>query len=46
MQSLFLIGVGAEWFYVKCVECGAEINDPAPSENMAMNKWNRRAIDG
>lgn len=43
MQDLFLIG--AKWFYVKCVECGAGINAPAPSENMAANKWNRRADD-
>lgn len=46
MQCLFLAGVGAEWYYVKCVECGAEINDPVPSENMAANKWNRREKDG
>ena len=45
MQNVFLMGVGAKWFYVKCVECCAEINDPAPSEKMAANKWNRRADD-
>ena len=32
-----------KWFYIKCSKCNAEINDPAPSEKMAANKWNRRA---
>ena len=40
-----LLFVGAKWFYVKCVECGAEIKAPASSENIAANKWNRRATD-
>jgi cytochrome c5 len=37
---------GSKWFYVKCQWCYAEINNLVPSEEEAIEAWNRRADDG
>ena len=41
----FVVGEN-EWFYVTCCACKAEINNPMPIAEEAVNRWNRRDDDG
>lgn len=43
MRSLKMGFYGGKIYWVRCIECCAEINNPKPVEEDAIKDWNRRA---
>ena len=42
MRSLGIGFYGGRIYWVHCISCCAEINNPKPSEEDAIKDWNRR----